>query len=629
MSLNGAIIGMAQNFVGSNNINLLTPSGQFGTRRLGGKDAASPRYIFTKLEKITRTISHPDDDGLIDGHDMEKLDPCYYGFNGPIVAETGTRVGSYTANGIIERTDDTTLVISELPLKKWTQDYKQFLETMLVVDKKNSEPDIKDFKENHTDTVVSFTITATKEKIDSFEKGKNGLVGKFKLSTTISTSNMTLFDESGKISRFPTPESMIETFYPIRLDFYVRRKELLLKNLRREQRMLANKARFVEEVCEGDLIVSNRKRKDILADLKGRGYELFPKDTKEKSTEDNEDSSDELIPESTSDSELAKGYEYLLGMKIWSLTFEKAEQLREQLANKTREVAELESTSPQQIWKNDLDAIEDALDERKNEMDAIAAEELEAQQQNSRRQANKRGAGKRDKTTRTVKKTTTTRKKAVAKVKKDTIGNSDDNKESPVKSSETAKKSNKSNTAVKKNSAKSNLSKANKIVIDSDSDSEDDIFETIEGSLMERLEKRLSITPKKQARKVLSVDLEESDDSGSSELDSKKRPSPREHDKSDSSEKSDPQVTSPAPKKIRKAPAKKSTKAATKKKQPTKKPATKRGVAKKTVVESESEDDFEVEEVVPQPRARSTRGRGKINYAIEIDSESDEDFSDF
>ena len=48
-ALAATIIGMAQNFVGSNNINLLVPSGQFGTRLQGGKDAASPRYIFSRL----------------------------------------------------------------------------------------------------------------------------------------------------------------------------------------------------------------------------------------------------------------------------------------------------------------------------------------------------------------------------------------------------------------------------------------------------------------------------------------------------------------------------------------------------------------------------------------------------
>ena len=53
-SLMGTIINLAQNFVGSNNINLLMPNGQFGTRLQGGKDAASPRYIFTQLNPVTR-----------------------------------------------------------------------------------------------------------------------------------------------------------------------------------------------------------------------------------------------------------------------------------------------------------------------------------------------------------------------------------------------------------------------------------------------------------------------------------------------------------------------------------------------------------------------------------------------
>lgn len=47
---------MAQNYVGSNNINLLMPNGQFGSRNLGGKDHASGRYIFTKLSKVTRYL---------------------------------------------------------------------------------------------------------------------------------------------------------------------------------------------------------------------------------------------------------------------------------------------------------------------------------------------------------------------------------------------------------------------------------------------------------------------------------------------------------------------------------------------------------------------------------------------
>lgn len=55
-SLTATIIGMAQDYLGSNNLNLLEPLGQFGTRYQNGKDAASPRYIFTKLGKLTRLL---------------------------------------------------------------------------------------------------------------------------------------------------------------------------------------------------------------------------------------------------------------------------------------------------------------------------------------------------------------------------------------------------------------------------------------------------------------------------------------------------------------------------------------------------------------------------------------------
>ena len=80
MSLTQTIIGMAQNFVGSNNINLLSPCGQFGTRLMGGKDAASARYVFTKLEQITRCIFHPNDDPLLDylDEDGQSIEPLYY-----------------------------------------------------------------------------------------------------------------------------------------------------------------------------------------------------------------------------------------------------------------------------------------------------------------------------------------------------------------------------------------------------------------------------------------------------------------------------------------------------------------------------------------------------------------------
>ncbi|EED89878.1 DNA topoisomerase [Thalassiosira pseudonana CCMP1335] len=437
MSLNGTIIGMAQSYCGSNNLNLLYPSGQFGTRRMGGKDHASARYIFTRLEKIARAIFHPDDDALlnylnddglsiepeyympvipmvlvngsdgigtgwsstiqnhdprevianikkmINGEEPELMHPHFAGYTGEITAESGSREGSYIVEGKIERTGDTTLLITELPIGKWTQDYKGFLEGLMIgTDKSPSE--ISDFKENHTDTTVSFTVTASKDAIDKFEKEKGGLVGKFKLSTTISTKNMTLFDTNGKIHKYKASVDILRTFFHHRLEYYVKRKDMLLEKMRRELKVYDNKARFVEEVCKGDLVVSNRKRAELLADLQLRGYDLYPREVKKSETEEEDDTS---VEEDASDAELAKGYEYLLGMKIWSLTFERAEELRRQKAEKADEVEKLEGTSPEAIWMTDLEAIEEALDERDVELNAELKREVQAQSKNKVRVA--------------------------------------------------------------------------------------------------------------------------------------------------------------------------------------------------------------------------------------------------
>lgn len=443
-SLQETIVRLAQDFVGSNNINLLTPSGQFGTRLMGGKDSASPRYIFTKLEAITRLIFHPDDDQLLSylnddgatiepeyyvpvipmllvngadgigtgystnipnynprevianirrmiaGQEPTTMHPYFSGFTGELIDQGK---GSYEVRGRIERLDETTLFISELPLRKWTQDYKQLIEGMLTGEG-TSPPQIKDFKENHTDTTVSFTIVAEKDKIDAWEQEKSGLYGKFKLTSTLNTSNMTAFDSNGKIIKFETPADIMKAFFGIRLDYYCRRKEALVKKLEAEQKMLSNKARFVEEVCSGKLVVSNRKRKDILADLQKRGYDIVTKPkTSTSNIDDDEDSIDFNDIEMTSDAELAKGYDYLLGMKIWSLTYEKAEALRAELAVKTEELNVLKATAPTQIWINDLNAIEVALDQRDKDFENMQADEKRAQQSQNGGKA-KPGKGK-------------------------------------------------------------------------------------------------------------------------------------------------------------------------------------------------------------------------------------------
>jgi DNA topoisomerase II len=191
-SLTSTIVGMAQTYVGSNNINLLVPSGQFGTRLMGGKDAASPRYIFTRLAPIARAIFHPDDDALLEylDDDGQSIEPTFYvpiipmalvngaegigtgwstsipnysprkiisalrarirgqalptdafvpwyrGFRGTINAKDASSTSTqYIVTGVASTNAKDTLTVTELPIGRWTQDYKQMLIAMITGEK--------------------------------------------------------------------------------------------------------------------------------------------------------------------------------------------------------------------------------------------------------------------------------------------------------------------------------------------------------------------------------------------------------------------------------------------------------------------------------------------------------------
>jgi DNA topoisomerase-2 len=111
-SLQQAIVGMAQIYVGTNNINLLSPNGQFGSRCQGGQDASSARYIFTLLSKLTRLIFKEEDNAILNyqNDDGQQIEPEYYVpiipmilVNGGIGIGTGysTNIPQYNPSDII------------------------------------------------------------------------------------------------------------------------------------------------------------------------------------------------------------------------------------------------------------------------------------------------------------------------------------------------------------------------------------------------------------------------------------------------------------------------------------------------------------------------------------------------
>ncbi|CAH0478764.1 unnamed protein product [Peronospora belbahrii] len=420
-SLQGCIVNMAQDFVGSNNIHLLSPIGQFGTRLMGGKDAASSRYIFTNLEQLTRRIYDPldndvlkylDEDGqsiepewyipvipmvlvngsdgigtgwsssvpnynpldiikslrkMINGQEVTPLVPWYRGFTGHIVEKNnsrGTDTGNYIVQGLYEVIDDSTLVISELPVKLWTQTYKQFLEGLLEAGT------IKDFKENHTDVKVLFTITMEPKVLSDISKAPGGIVKKFKLESSLSTSNMHLFDGNGHIKKYDSPKEILEEFYSVRLEYYVRRKKSMLEKLQDQIKLLSNKARFILSVVDGKLIVNNRKKQELLEELIAQGYDqIVPKSRKKGDDED----SDESMEEENNMDDASKGYDYLLSMKIWSLTKERVDKLRTELQSFEQEHSVLEGRTVQDLWLTDLNALEKMLVETEEERKRIVS----------------------------------------------------------------------------------------------------------------------------------------------------------------------------------------------------------------------------------------------------------------
>ena len=95
-----------------------------------------------------------------------------------------------------------------------------------------------------------------------------------------------------------------------------------------------------------------------------------------------------------------------------SLTFEKAAELRRQKDEKSDEVKTLEATTPEAIWLADLDAIDEALNERDMDIAAEMKKEVNAQSKNKAQQ--------------TKKKATAAKKAKKAAKKKDEVSKLDD-----------------------------------------------------------------------------------------------------------------------------------------------------------------------------------------------------------
>ncbi|KAF4531798.1 hypothetical protein B566_EDAN014504, partial [Ephemera danica] len=273
--------------------------------------------------------------------------PWYKGFTGYVESVGHQR---YVISGEVRVLNDSTIEITELPIGT-------------------------DFKEYHTDTTVRFVVTMTPQQLQKFEQ--EGLHKVFKLQTTITNTSMEYhtdttvrfvvtmmpqqlqkFEQEGLHKVFKLQTTITNTsmrFYTLRLSFYVKRKEYLLGMLRAEARKLSNQARFILEKCDGTLVVENKKKRAMIEELVQRKYDSDPVRTW-KSEQLKDDEAEE--PRGEGEEEVDEGgpdFDYLLGMKMWSLTLERKQELLKQRDLKLQEVADLEKKTPSNLWLDDLD----------------------------------------------------------------------------------------------------------------------------------------------------------------------------------------------------------------------------------------------------------------------------------
>jgi len=394
-SLQGAIVNMAQDFVGTNNINLLYPDGNFGSKLIGGKDAASPRYIFTKLCDITQLIfdkkdlpllTYLNDDGMsiepewfmpiipmvlvngcegigtgystfippynpkdiianllriLDGTNPLQMTPYFRNFNGTLLQ---TEPGSYMTKGKWERLSDAQIKITELPVGCWVTTYKEFLESLIENNSGNSKTPNK--KQTKQTIVLKDVQNKTRDENDNicfiveFKNSKdldelintNTLEKFLKLTKTFGTNNMYLFSDDLILTKYKTPDDILLDFYDIRIEYYELRRNHLIKCLVNELLILNSKIRFINEYMNGDLDI-NRKTKSFIIQLL----------------------EDKKYPKIASNDPLSEpSFDYLIRMQLISLSFEKIKELESERDSKQSQLTVLKSKTDKDLWKDDL-----------------------------------------------------------------------------------------------------------------------------------------------------------------------------------------------------------------------------------------------------------------------------------
>ena len=282
----------------------------------------------------------------------------------------------FECRGIARRVSANWVEISELPIGMWTEDYKRALMRMMAADKRSKVRGVDYFTEHHTDGEVLFKVKVDADFLDKLQEGgvlnmDGGLLGGrrgrpplgedgdgdedgdedrdlgdgggvraegweggddevlsddtmrfFRLKRRIFANNMHCWDpEYRSIVRYDDEAHIMDSFYPVRLDLYERRKAEMIRTLRVDVAAIDNTIDFVEHVINGRLVIMGRPQADIVDDAKALGLESVKK---------------------------------LLSMKVLNLTTESVTRLEHEHARVKAQLDDLQRTPTKDIWRTEL-----------------------------------------------------------------------------------------------------------------------------------------------------------------------------------------------------------------------------------------------------------------------------------
>lgn len=373
-SLYSTMVGMAQTFPGSNNLNLLQPEGNFGTRFI--QEASAGRYIYTKKSKYFDKLFMKEDRDILISQDFEGkiIEPKFYvpiiplilvngsegigngfaqkilprdekkiiemilgylksnkkmglivpsmkGFHGKIESIKSDDGVKILMSGKIDVVNTNTLRISEIPSIYDLQAY------IKVLNKLEEDKIIKGYTDKSENDVYEFDIDVTREFCKTPQEE---LLKIFKLTKSF-TENFTCIDENNAIVEFKDEKELLTSYIKIRLDYYSKRKKYILADYIEQNSILENKIKFIEKINSGELIVSNKSKSDIEKQLAKLKIKKIP------------------------------DYEYLLRLSIYTLTKEKIEEMKDQLSKNKKQVEILQTKTEKDLWIEDLEELKKHL----------------------------------------------------------------------------------------------------------------------------------------------------------------------------------------------------------------------------------------------------------------------------